>query len=122
MDKFAKFARIAEIEFANIIISAQNLDLKLRIYLVDKSFIDFFYTQKLKTIRFSIHWERTHIDKTIYRLDNTPDKQWKKIPNFPLHFHKGKYDKVVIPPFQSDKNLTIIFRSFLLFVRNKLKT
>jgi hypothetical protein len=55
MDKFAKFARIAEIEFADIVISTQNLDLKLRVYLVDKSFIDFFYTQKLKTTRFSFH-------------------------------------------------------------------
>ena len=29
--------------------------------------------------RFDFHWERTHIDKTIYRYDNFPDAKFKKI-------------------------------------------
>lgn len=76
MGKFTIFTRIAEVEFSEIVISSQDLGLKLRIYLRDKSFIDFFYTTRLKTQRFSVHWERQHVDSTIYRIDNTPDKKW----------------------------------------------
>jgi hypothetical protein len=121
MGKFTKFARIAEIEFSNIVISCQDLSYKLRIYLKDKSFIDFFFSRKTKILRFSIHWERTHIDKTIYRLDNTPDKKWNKIKTFPVHFHYQKYESVKIPPFNTNKqNLENIFRDFLKFAAKKL--
>jgi len=41
MEKFAKFARIAEIEFSDIILSTHLLDLKLRVYFKDKSYLDF---------------------------------------------------------------------------------
>src|SRR5436309_1433607 len=99
MEKFTEFARIAEIEFSEIVLSTQDLGQKLRIYLPDKSFIDFFYTTNLKTKRFSIHWERTHIDGFIYRLDNTPDKKWRNVSTFPLHFHNKVYDNVTIAPF-----------------------
>ena len=36
MGKFTVFARIAEVEYADIVISCQDLGLKLRIYLTDK--------------------------------------------------------------------------------------
>lgn len=62
MEKLATFARIAEVEFSDIVLSTQDLGHKLRIYIKDKTFVDFFYTTNLKTQRFSVHWERTHID------------------------------------------------------------
>ena len=119
MEKFAAFARIAEIEFADVVLSTQDLGHKLRIYLIDKSFIDLSYTTELEIQRFTIHWERTHIDKSIYRLDNAPDRSWRKVETFPLHFHDKKYDKVGIPPFSVDENLLLknIFRRFLRFAR-----
>ena len=122
MGKFTKFARIAEVEFSDIVLSAHDLGHKLRIYLKDKSFIDFFYTSKIKTTRFALHWERKHIDNTIYRLDNTPDKNWQKVKSFPLHFHNKTYNKVSPPPFKikSPLKLTEIFRDFLIFVRAKI--
>lgn len=123
MGKFAGFARIAETEFSDIVISTHDLGHKLRIYLKDKSFIDFFYTEKLKERRFSIHWERYHIDNTFYRLDNTPDPKWKKVKTFPEHFHFQKYNQVDVPPFPiSSLNLKVFFREFLNFARNKLQT
>ncbi len=69
MGKFSKYARIAEVEFGSIILSAQDLGVKLRIYLRDKSFVDFYFTENLKKQKFSLHWERTHIDRLIYRQD-----------------------------------------------------
>lgn len=123
MEKFAKFARIAEVEFSDIVLSTHGLDLKLRIYLKDKSFIDFFFTTKLKKQRISIHWERAHLDKTFYRLDNTPDKKWMKINTYPIHFHNSEYSKVRESPFAIKENLSleVIFRMFLNFSKSKLE-
>ncbi|OGK41976.1 hypothetical protein A3A74_04740 [Candidatus Roizmanbacteria bacterium RIFCSPLOWO2_01_FULL_35_13] len=122
MEKFSKFARIAEVEFSDIVLSTHNLDIKLRIYLKDKSFIDFYFTIKLKTQRFSIHWERNHVDGSIYRVDNTPDRKWKKVESFPLHFHDKTDDKVKGSPFRLRRNFSLqeIFREFLNFVRKKI--
>lgn len=119
MEKFTAFARIAEIEFSDIVLSAQNLGNKLRIYLKDTSFIDFFFTTKLQTRRFSMHWERGHIGSGIFRIDNTPDKNWKKVKTFPLHFHNKTYENVNVPPFSVNKqdSLQAIFRKFLQFTR-----
>jgi len=123
MEKFTKFARIAEIEFSNIVLSTQDLGTKLRIYIKDKSFIDFSYTTILKSRRFSIHWERAHLDKTFYRLDNTPDKKWMKINTYPIHFHNSEYSKVRESPFAIKENLSleVIFRMFLNFSKSKLE-
>lgn len=119
MGKFTIFARIAEIEFSEIVISSQDLDSKLRIYLIDKSFIDFFYSTKTKTQRFAIHWERQHADATIYRIDNTPDKKWRKVKSFPIHFHSREHSHVIDPPFNLKKNFELedLLRSFLVFTR-----
>lgn len=119
MEKFAKFARIAEVEFSDIVLSTQGLGHKLRIYLKDKTFIDFFYTTKLRIQRFSIHWEKTHIDKSIYRLDNTPDRKWSKVATFPIHFHNKTYSEVEASPFSVDQKTSLesIFRRFLNFVQ-----
>lgn len=119
MEKFARFARIAEIEFSDIVLSTQDLGHKLRIYLIDGTFIDFFYSTRLKTPRFAIHWERRHLDKTIYRLDNTPDQKWKQVKTFPLHFHSKEYQNVVVPPFNvSLDSLEETVRRFLGFVKD----
>lgn len=122
MEKFAALARIAEVEFADIVLSTQDLGHKLRVYLKDKTFIDLFYTTKLKTQRFSIHWERMHIDGSIYRLDNTPDKKWHKVAMFPIHFHKKLYEQVEAAPFPIDQrgSMESIFRKFLQFVKDHI--
>jgi|SRR3989344_9093968 len=121
MDKFSRFARIAETEFQDIVISSHDLGAKLRIYLTDKSFIDFFISSQSMLKRFSIHWERTHIDNTIYRLDNTPDKNWENVKSYPLHFHFKNYENVKVPVFDiNNKPLTDIYRAFLKFVRSAL--
>lgn len=119
MGKFTKIARIAEIEFSDIVLSTQDLGTKLRIYCIDKSFIDIHSTENLPTPRFSLHFERNHIDGTIYRVDNTPDKKWKSVSTFPTHFHNKQYYTVVEPPFLiSSSNIEKILRNFLKFFQN----
>lgn len=119
MGKFTKIARIAEIEFSNIVLSTQDLGTKLRVYCIDKSFIDVHFTENLQTLRFSLHFERNHIDGTIYRIDNTPDKKWKKVSTFPVHFHSKQYSTVVEPPFPAyPLSIQKTLRSFLKFSQN----
>ncbi|RLI63248.1 MAG: hypothetical protein DRO67_06025 [Candidatus Asgardarchaeum californiense] len=68
-----------------------NRIIKVRIIFLDNSFLDIFWSSSGK---YSLHWERRHIDNTLYRYDNAP--HWKDIPTFPKHFHNGSEDNVTI--------------------------
>jgi len=110
--------RIAEIEFADIIKNSYQVEYKLRIILINNSFIDVYLSQKLPE-KFGFHWECMDIKGMIYRYDNFPDKNWQSVETFPHHFHNGSQNSVVASPFP----LTLIngFRAFMEFVRNRLK-
>lgn len=99
----------------DIVFPAEN---KLRIILSDKSFIDVFLSEKLPN-GFSFHWERSYQNNTIYRYDNYPDPNWKKVKTFPYHFHFQKETKVIASPFA--KTLPKAFIDFMLFVRKELQ-
>ncbi len=51
--------------YPEIVIDAEIVYGKLRIYLIDESFIDVWISRRLSN-RYAIHWERRHIDGTIY--------------------------------------------------------
>ena len=58
---------IAEDQFLDIVIEILEPSLdKLRLILKDGSFIDIRISQKIKN-RFDFHWERKHLDKSVYR-------------------------------------------------------
>lgn len=110
---------VAEIEFGDIVEDVILTDInELRVVLIDGSFIDVWFSLKLKG-RYSYHWERKFIDGSIYRHDNAPHLKWKNIPTFPKHFHDGSED-VVIPSHISD-NPELALREFLNFVSNRIK-
>lgn len=110
--------RIAEIEFSDIVKDTFQIGYKLRIVLIDKSFIDIFLSQRLSD-KFGFHWECMDELRTFYRYDNFPDKNWRSVATFPHHFHNGSQSAVEASPFP----LTPIegFRAFLEFIRDKLK-
>jgi hypothetical protein len=110
--------RIAEVEFADIVRSSIRIDYKMRIILIDGSFIDVFLSERLAG-KFGFHWECMDVRGTIYRYDNVPDKKWQNLSTYPYHFHRGSQDAVEHSPFP----LTVIegFRAFLEFVRGELK-
>jgi len=37
--------------------------------------------------RYSFHWERSSVDGSIYRHNNTPHIRWRAVETFPRHFH-----------------------------------
>jgi hypothetical protein len=110
--------RIAEIEFADIVKNTYQIDYKLRIVLINNSFIDVYLSQKLQG-KFGIHWERMDKRKAIYRYDNFPDKKWRAVASFPFHFHNGSYDNVESSPFPLQPLNG--FRAFMEFVKNKIE-
>ncbi len=110
--------RIAEVEFASIVIQTDLIGAKLRVLLSDTSYIDVWASHKLPD-RFGFHWERQHIDGRIYRYDNFPDTDWSRVTTFPFHFHNGDQSQVIAAPFAAD--LEQGFREFMQFVQRTLK-
>ena len=88
---------------------------KLRIYILDGSFVDVWCSSKGD---YSFHWERRFINGSLYRHDNAPHARWRYVPTFPKHFHNGRQDNVE-SSFISDSPEEAL-RDFLDFVRGKL--
>ena len=108
---------IAEVEFGEILKSLFFVDYKMRLVLIDDSFIDVIISQKLHD-KFSFHWETKDTAGTIYRYDNFPDINWKNVSTFPYHFHNGRQNNVVASPFPTD--IIDGFRSFMNFVKERI--
>jgi Family of unknown function (DUF6516) len=80
-----QLARIAELEFAALVTGAQAIEPKRRFFLADGSFVDVWASVKLPG-RFGFHWERRHLDGTVYRYDNFPDPAWQTVTTLPPRF------------------------------------
>jgi hypothetical protein len=80
----APLARVSIKEFTDIVVATTIMRNKLRVLLDDGSFVDFWWSAKIAG-RFAHHWERTHIDGTIYRHDNMPRPRWQFVASFPQH-------------------------------------
>jgi hypothetical protein len=111
-------ARIAEIEFSDIVDSAEMMDAKLRIMLADGSFVDVWLSKKLAG-RFGFHWEHKAAG-LFYRYDNFPDTNWRHISTFPYHFHNGSQDNVN-DSSQFKQDIAGAFRDFMNWIRSKLR-
>lgn len=112
-----KLARIAEIEFSDIVDTTELIGTKLRIMLTKEGFVDVWLSRKLAN-RFGYHWEERSTGLS-YRYDNFPDTKWKHVSTYPYHFHDGSQDNVV-DASQFEKDVETGFRSFMTWVRSKL--
>ena len=88
MPDLENLGRLAEVEFLDIVQSTASIENKLRVTLIDGSYIDFWWSEEVSG-RFAYHWERRRVDGTIYRHDNIPHLQWRSVGSFPKHFHSG---------------------------------
>ena len=111
---------IAEVEFPEIVTEAIIPDAnELRVLLLDGSFIDVWFSLKLRE-RYSLHWERRAIDGTISRLDNAPHRRWQAVATFPRHFHNGSELNVTESHISEVPEQAL--REFLAFVQTTLKS
>jgi hypothetical protein len=111
-----KLARIAEIEFSDIVDTTELIGIKLRIMLIKEGFVDVWLSRKLAN-RFGYHWEERSTGLS-YRYDNFPDTKWKHVSTYPYHFHDGSQDNVV-EASRFEKDIEQGFRSFMRWVRSK---
>lgn len=105
---------IAESEFADVVQMTEIIRDKLRVLLHDGSYIDFWWSSQIQG-RFAHHWERTHIDGTIYRHDNMPHLRWQHVATFPQHLHNGSPTNVTESHLPTDPEGAL--RQFLEFAR-----
>ena len=90
MPDLESLGRLAEVEFLDIVQSTAIIENKLRVTLIDGSYIDFWWSEELSG-RFAYHWERIRIDGTVYRHD----LRWRTVDSFPKHFHSGTQQTVI---------------------------
>ena len=110
--------KLATGEFPDIVVFVENFYGKLRLHVSDGSYIDIWFSRKILG-RYAYHWERRHIDGSIYRHDNRPHAHLKNMKTFPKHFHNGS-DENIEESYLSDDPIDAA-KSFLEFVRRKLR-
>jgi hypothetical protein len=64
LSSLAQLRRIAEVEFAALVVQTDDLGAKLRVLLTDTSYVDV-WLSRTQGGRFGFHWERRHLDGRI---------------------------------------------------------
>lgn len=100
---------------SEIIFSHSGRARKLRINVIDGTFIDVWYSLDGE---YSFHWEQRGIRNSIYRHDNAPHLKWAAIKTFPKHCHNNT-DENTSESYISDNPKEAI-RQFIGIVREKL--
>ena len=117
---YKELASIAENEFSDIVVVANIIFTptyraqKLRVSLIDDTFIDIWLTLDR---RYYYHWYC--FEKFIYRHDNAPHERWNFVSTFPKHCHDGSEKNVIASEIPDDYKEAVRF--FLQKVRDKLK-
>lgn len=103
------------VEDGEIIFSHTGRARKLRLRLIDTTYIDIWYALEGE---YSFHWEQTDVRNTIYRHDNAPHLRWSHVKTFPKHCHNKTQDNVVESNLPD--NIEEALRGFLSIVRKKM--
>ncbi len=90
---------------------------KVRVIFTDSSFLDIYWSPSGK---YSLHYERRHLNGTLYRHDNAPHEKHRHIETFPKHFHKGKEDAVE-PSYIPENHIRAV-DVFLEFIAKLIRT
>lgn len=107
---------IARDRAADLLADIVQMDGRLRLVFHDTSFCDVHVAETMAN-RFSFHWERRHLDGTIYRYDTFPDRAARRFRSYPRHFHDGTQERIVAPPFRAGTLRG--FTDFLDFIRER---
>jgi hypothetical protein len=118
MVDLAALERIARQEFADIVRDVSRIDAKLRILLIDDSYLDLWWSE-VQEGRFAHHWNRQHVDGTIHRHDNSAHRKWGHITTFPQHYHREREESVTESFLSQEPHEAV--RTFLTFCREIIK-
>jgi hypothetical protein len=112
MVDLTELERIARAEYADVVVDVNRIDAKLRVLLIDGSYLDFWWSE-VQAGRFAHHWNWQHGDGIIYRHDNSPHRKWQHIETFPQHYHREREDAVTASFLPAEPQEAI--RAFLTF-------
>lgn len=59
--KYRELSQIAQEEFPDIVLHSKIVSGKLRLFIIDESYVDIWFSRKIPG-RFAYHWERRKID------------------------------------------------------------
>jgi hypothetical protein len=91
---YSQLTKIALGDFTDIVDGTKVVEGKLRILLKDESFIDIWISVKKEGV-YAYYWERRNVDGKIFRYNNLPDREAKRLQTYPKHFHDGTEKNVV---------------------------
>ncbi len=117
MTSIGDLKHLAEIHYFDIIKSAQIINFKLRLILINDSFIDINLSSKIPG-KFGFHWETKNDNNELFRYDNFPDIKWQNVETYPFHFHYGSQENVIKSPFPQE--IPQAFHAFMKFVRDRI--
>lgn len=118
-ETYERLAEMAITDFSDIVQGTKIVEGKLRLLITDGSYIDVWLSEKREGV-YAYHWERQAVDGTIFRHNNLPDRDAKKLKTFPKHFHEG-CEEIIKESELSDLPEKAL-KSFLHFAREKLKS
>jgi len=108
--RYLAFLKLATDEFSDIIANAELYADRIRLILIDDSWIEVRYPVLDK---FSFHWQR---GERIYRIDTAPHH--KGITTFPRHIHFGSEDNVLADDvLEANVSPEANFRNFMAWVK-----
>lgn len=118
---YKQLEALATSEFGDIVEDAEMIPSytgrvrKLRINLIDQTFVDVWYTVDGE---YSFHWEQSTMRNSIYRHDNAPHEKWSHVATFPRHCHDGVQGNVIESHLSPIPETAL--REFLSIVRKKM--
>ena len=118
MTDLSALQKIAETDFADIVVGTRIMDARLRLLINDGSYVDFWWSLEIPG-RFAHHWERSHVDGSTYRHDNMPHSKWSHTKTFPQHYHDGSESNVTDSALPTNPESAL--REFLLFAHRLLR-
>ncbi len=90
---YRRLSLLIERSYLDIVVEIEFKKDRLRVYLVDNSFLDIWFSRTIPG-KYAFHWERRHIDGTVHRWDNAAHKKYEYLNTFPHHFHMGSDENV----------------------------
>lgn len=105
--------------FSDIVDRTSSDGESCRIFFVDGSFLEVWLGLNVDPmLRFAFHWERRHIDGSVFRHDNAPHLRWSNVVSFPRHFHNGSESRVVESVLPGEPVEAFVY--FMKFIRKVL--
>lgn len=120
---YSRLKVIADTEFVEIVQDSEIIFTnsgraqKLRVRLVDGTFVDIWYSLEGE---YSFHWEQKPQRNMMLRHDNAPHSKWSYVKTFPKHCHDGIQENITESHLSNEPETAL--REFLAIVRKSIIT